>query len=233
MRTISGSSTAGPGPGDPGAAARSAPARGLEHVPRPRVDGRGRVVEPGRDAQVAQRRRPRPRQRQAPAGRLQPGGAGQDVERQLEVVDGAGHRPHDAEIGVGERARGRRQMAALRDDAERRLVPAHAAPVGRHADGAADVAAQLERREAGGDRRRGAARRPAGGARGVPRVVGDAEDRIVGLPVAGQRGRVGLAEDHRAGVAQAAHRLGVALGYVVPRLEAACGAHADGLVACP
>ena len=53
---------------------------------------------------------------------------------------------------------------------------------------------------------------------------------IVGLPVAGQHGRIGLAEDHRAGVAQAAHRLGVALGYVVPRLEAACGAHADGLV---
>ena len=158
------------------------------------------------------------------------GRAGEHPERKFEVVDVARQRADDGQIGRGERARRRRQVARLRHDAPGRLVPADAAPVRREADRAADVAAELERRHAGRDGGRGAARRAAGGARGVPRVVARAEDRVVGLPVPRQGRGVGLAEDHRARAAQPPHRLRVVLGHVVPGGQPARRSHARGLV---
>ncbi len=109
-------------------------------------------------------------------------------------------------------------------------MPAHAAPVRREADRAADVAAQLQRGHTGRDGGRGATRGPAGGARGVPRVVGRAEDRVVGLPVPRQGRGVGLAEDHRTRTAQPPHRLRVVFRHVVPGRQPARGSHACGLV---
>ena len=66
-------------------------------------------------------------------------------------------------------------------DAEARLQPEHAAAVRRDAHRAADVGAELEAGEPGGDRGRRAARRATGDAVDVPRVVRGAEDLVEGL----------------------------------------------------
>ena len=118
----------------------------------------------------------------------------------------------------------------MRHDAPARLVAAHAAPIRGQPNRSRDVAAQLEHREARGERGGRPTRRPAGGARGVPRVVGGSEDRVVGLPVGSEGRCVGLAEDHRTRFTQPLHGLGIPLGHVVPCRDAAGGAHACRLV---
>jgi len=108
-------------------------------------------------------------------------------------------------------------------DAERRLVAVDAAEVRGHADRATEVAARLQVREAGGQRRRAAAGRATRRAREVPGVVADAEDLVVALPVGGRRRHVGLAEDDGARAAEAGDDDRVACGDVALERRQACG----------
>ncbi len=118
--------------------------------------------------------------------------AGQEVETNAQIV----HRPREGStrvhVGFDEVAGRPGNVASARHHAPRRLQPVHAAEVRRRPDGAADVAPQLERGDARGDCGRGTARRTAGGASGVPRVVGLAVHLVEGLVVAGVDRRVGL-----------------------------------------
>ena len=93
----------------------------------------------------------------------------------------------------------------------------------RIADRATDIAAGLERRHAGRERRRRAAGRAAGRALQVPRIVGRAVDLVVALEVLQVRGHVRLAEDHRAGVEQTVDHDGVRRSDIVPELGQAPG----------
>ena len=116
-------------------------------------------------------------------------------------------------------------MAAARDHPPRRLEAVDAVEVGRVADGAADVAAQLERRQPGGHRGGGPARGATGGAGDVPRVVGGAVDVVEGLEVAGVEGGVGLPDHDRPGRLQPGHRQGVGGGHVPGQLRGPRGGH--------
>ena len=159
-----------------------------------------------RDAPAGERRERGRRQLERPralAGRLRPG---EHRQQQVEVGGAAGHRPEHVDVGVGRAAADAVEVAALGDHAVARLEPERAAAVRRDAHRAADVGAELERREAGGDRRRRAARRAARDARDVPRVVRRAEELVEALHVARPARQVGLAEDDGAGLAQPGHR---------------------------
>ena len=94
-----------------------------------------------------------------PARRLRPGEHGQ---QQLEVAGAAGHRPEHVDVGVGRPAADAVEVAALGHDAVARLEAERAAAVRRHAHRAADVGAELERRQPGRHRRRRTAGRAAG-----------------------------------------------------------------------
>ena len=167
--------------------------------------GQAVVVEPRGDAEVGELGRSRRRQLQPPRRVVPAVGAAHQVERQLQVGDGAGHRPGDGDVGLGQRARRAGDLAVRRHDAVARLVAVDAGHVGRQADRAADVGADLQRGEPCRQRRRRAARRAARRALEVPRVVGRAEHLVVALEVAGVDRQVGLAPDHRTG-ARAARR---------------------------
>ena len=167
------------------------------------------VVDPGRQAEVAQSLVARRRQRELPPHRLPIVGAGEDVERDLEILDAARHRSGHRDVGLRQRAGRTGDLPLRRHQAVRRLVADHAAAVRRIADRAADVGAELERREAGRERARRAARRSPGAARRVPGIVRLAEHRVVALHVAGVDRQVGLAEDDGARGAQPRHRHGV------------------------
>ena len=87
--------------------------------------------------------------------------AGEHAEQQVEVVGAARDRAEHVDVGVGRAAADVVEVAALRDHAEARLEPEHAAAVRRDAHRAADVGAELEAGEAGRDRGGRAARRAA------------------------------------------------------------------------
>ena len=89
--------------------------------------------------------------------------SGDRVEQRDEIVGGAGHRADHREIDRTRQGRQEgRRMAARRHEIVGRLVREDAAEMGRRAQRAADVGAQRQRAEAGGERGRGAARRAAG-----------------------------------------------------------------------
>ena len=128
--------------------------------------------------------------------------AGDDVEQQRQVGGRARHRPDHREVAVERQRRGTGGgIGRARAQAVRRLVRVDAADMRRHTQRAADVRAERQRAEAGRERRRRTARRAARRAVEVPRIVGDAVDRVVALPVAQHQRHVGLAEDHGAGSA--------------------------------
>ena len=137
------------------------------------------------------------------------GGFGEDGQGEAQVVDGAGERAHAAELEEGlpsgrdGEALGAGEVAFAGYAPAGALEPVDAAEVGGDADGAADVAAELEEGQPGGDGCRRAAGAAAGGAGKVPGVVGAPEDGVIGLDAAGEGGQVGLAEDDGAGLAQA------------------------------
>ena len=99
-------------------------------------------------------------------------------------------------------------MSAQRDDAVRRLVAVHAAEVRRDADGAGDVAADLQRDESCGQRSRRATGGTTHGSFWIPRVPGQAVDVVVGLEVTCEQRNVGLAQDDGAGFGEAFHGQG-------------------------
>src|SRR5690606_28721750 len=92
----------------------------------------------------------------------------------------------------------RQRVAVAWHDAMAGLVAEDTAVMGGIANRRADVAAELERREARRQRRRAATRGAAGHAARVPGVAGGAVDRIEGLPVGERDRHVGLAEHDRA-----------------------------------
>ena len=93
-----------------------------------------------------------------------------------------------------------------RHDARARLDADQPAARRGDPDRAHAVVAVRDRHGPGCDRRRGAAGRPARRAVGVPRVAGDAEDRVGGAEDAQLRDR-GQPDDDRAGRAQPTHDL--------------------------
>jgi hypothetical protein len=84
-----------------------------------------------------------------------------------------------------------------------RLEAEHAAEVTRDANRASGITPELQRRQAGGDRCGASARTPARRARGIPGIIGPAEDGTVTLPVVAEQGDIRLAEEDRAGAEDA------------------------------
>ena len=117
--------------------------------------------------------------------------------------------PADQRAG-GEHLRGsagcRRIVPGVRDQPRRRFVAEHAAEEGRHADRAADVRADAERRGARTDRCALAARGPTGRPVGVVRIVRAPVHPVGGLDPQRQLRGVGDAKRDRAGVDQPLHR---------------------------
>ena len=130
--------------------------------------------------------------------------AGDDVEHQRVVGDGAGQRPDMVE------REGERKDAAARHQAVGRLEPDDAAGARRIAHAAAGVAAQRHREQAGGNARTRARRRAAGMMIGVPRVARRRPGQIEARAADGEFVRRELAHDDGAGAAQPrhAHRIG-------------------------
>ena len=125
------------------------------------LDGARRILQPHCDAVVGERSPSRRRQLQVPGGAVGLVGAGEHVHRQRQILRGAPERPDDGEVHGAQRARWRGDVPAGRDDAEAGLVPVDAAVVRRVADRAANVAAEFQRRLAGGQRSSRTARRTA------------------------------------------------------------------------
>ena len=126
----------------------------------------------------------------------------------------------ERETGVGDRARQRalrrhemREHRALAcrafviggNSPLRRLDGDDAIAMGRPAQRAADVVAMADRADAGRDRRARAAGRAAAGDGLVPRIEGQAMQRIVGEGAERKFRRVGQAEHDGAGLLQVAH----------------------------
>ena len=191
------------------------------------VDRAVRVVPPGGDAVAGEGVGPRRRQLQPPGDALRGVGPGDHRKCEVEVVGGTRQRTDHADVHLGQRARRRRDVPLDRHDAVGRLQRVDAAEVRRDTQRATQVAAQLQRAEAGGHRRRGAAGGAARRAREVPGIVGRAEEVVVGLRVAGIRRQVRLPHHNGAGGAQPGHRHRVLLRDVVgqhrlPRRWCAC-----------
>ncbi|MNH12454.1 hypothetical protein D3C79_719960 [compost metagenome] len=121
-------------------------------------------------------------------------GAGDAVEHQYRIVDGARHRPQVRQHGHGT---GR----PLRYVAEGRLDAEGAGKGARDANRAAGIAALVQHAQVQRGCRRGATGRAAGGQPGIPGVAGDAVQRVVGHPLPAELRRGGLAHQHSAGFA--------------------------------
>ena len=129
--------------------------------------------------------------------------AGDDVEGQGRIAHGAGQGAEVADVVPP------REAHALRNPPVGRLEADQPAQRRRNADRAAAVRAETDGPESGGHRGRRAAARAARCALEIPRVARGAEERIVGERLVAELRGVGLAEDDRAGRAQATHRDGV------------------------
>ena len=154
--------------------------------------------------------------------RIDPVGAGDHAEQQLEVLDVAAHRPDAAEVEHAGRP-GRGPEAGLGDAPGGGTDADAAAVVAGQPDRAAAVDADPDQRGVGAHQRRLAAARPTRRPRVVVRVVGAAEEGVVGLGVGGALGDVGLGDDDRARLAQPPHDRAVARGDPVARRDDARG----------
>ena len=129
------------------------------------------------------------------------------IEQQCKIGRAARHRSDHRQVAVEwQRRKRRRRVAARWHQREGRLVCIDATMERGHAQRTADVGAQRERPVTGRERRRrsagGAARRAAE----IERIVGDAVDLVIALPVGESDRHVGLAEDHAAGGFDAGNR---------------------------
>ena len=175
----------------------------------------------------------------APPARQRPQGDG-DTERVAGVVPGqhgkqqahvtrrARHRSADAHKAGG--MRDLRPVTGGGHAARCRLQPTDAAEVRRLADGTAAVAADAARGHAGSYSRGLAAARPAAGQAGIERVVGAANQAVLGLVVVEKLGAGRLGQNHRAGRAQPRHRHRIAHRHRVAPQQAAAGRHLAGEV---
>ena len=170
--------------------------------------------EDGRAARVAGHRLGR-------RGRVAIVATGDRVEQRRRVAGVAGERPD-----LVERA-GERDDAVAADPAVGRLHPDDPAQRRRLADRAAGVGADRERRVEGRHRRRRAAAAAARHAVERPRVGRRAVGRVLGGRAHRELVHVGLAEDHRARLAQPLGDVGVVRGDVAledPRARRALAA---------
>ena len=110
----------------------------------------------------------------------------------------------------------------------RRLVAVHAAEVCRVADGAADVAADLERDQSCGQCSRSAAGGATHGSFWIPWVPGQAVDVVVALEVNSEERDVGLSQDDGAGFGEAFHRHRVGVRHVIAELRRSAGGDQAG-----
>ena len=126
-------------------------------------------------------------------------GTGDDRQREREVVEVAGERSEAREDADGS-GNPRRKTEEPRHGhtAFGGLEAVDAAEMRGQPDRAAQVRDDLERRQAGRDRRRGASTRSAGRSLEVPRIRRAAEDRIRALIVGEERRDVRVADDDRA-----------------------------------
>ena len=140
--------------------------------------------------------------------RVEPVGAGDHLEQQRVVGDGAGHRPEVVDRRLD------RHRAGVGNEAVRRLHAVDAAERSRHADRAALVAADRHLDLARADERGAAARRAAGRVAELVRVVHRPGRR--GVAAAGQAEvlAVRLADDRAAGVEDARDDRRVDVGHV-------------------
>ena len=204
--------------------------RSFQPLQYPVVDRAGGLFEPHGDPIVREGLVPGRRQCQPVAGSVPFVRAGEDVEAEFQVLDVPRHRSGNGDVRLGQGAWRSGNLAERRHDAIARLVAEDAAGGSRTPDRTADVAAELERREAGGESGRGTSGRAARRPFQVPWVVRLAEHVVVALRVACVDRQVRLAEDDGAGRAQPGDRHGVDLRNVAAQFGCAGGrAHPDGL----
>lgn len=96
-----------------------------------------------------------------------------------------------------------------------RLEPKDTAKMRRDADGTAHIAADFQRREAGGNCRCAAACAAAWRAAGIPRIVGAVKDRAVRLRSRSHCRQIGLAENNGPGLAQSCNDRSILLRNVI------------------
>ena len=185
----------------------------IEQVGYAGIDATQRRRGPHRDAKLAEPATARRRQLDPPGRPLKQIRSGKRAQRQIEILGVTRHRADDGY--VGRRHDARRRVAARRDQPPRRFVSIDAAVMRRVAQRAGYVAASAECREPGGECGSFAARRAAGRARRIPRVVGGAVDVVVALRVGEHEGHIGLAVHDGAGLQQAIDQEGVAGGDIV------------------
>ncbi|MFN7977256.1 MAG: hypothetical protein U0P30_03915 [Vicinamibacterales bacterium] len=134
---------------------------------------------------------------------------GHHLQHQRHVLDGAAHRSGHRD-GVPDPVH-----RVLRHESRRGPQSHHPAERGRDAQRSAKIGAVGQRRHAGGERNRAAARGSAAREALVVRVARAPEHRVPGVGAGRELGHVGLADHDGAGGAQAAHDLGVGVGHVV------------------
>ena len=131
--------------------------------------------------------------------------AAQQIERDAEVGDAAGHRSGRVHPRDRRRRRGRDDRH-VGDAAPRDLQRQDAARGGGDADRSTEVGADSERAHAGGQRHRFPTARAAGRRVGVPRVDRRAREAAVGVPAQRDVGHVRATDDDRARLAESLHR---------------------------
>ena len=130
---------------------------------------------------------------------------------------------HEAQQSVG-------PVAGEGDASVGGLEADDAAVVGRLAYGAADIAADAERRHAGGHGRRLSAAGAAGRAPNHPGIFGATVNKIVGLPPEGELRHVGLGDEDASGVFQPGYDRRVGIGDMVFEQPGAAGRDHPGRI---
>ena len=138
-------------------------------------------------------------------------------QQQPRVRDRAAHRPEHRERRPAEGA------PLAWHQARRRPEPDDAAERGRNAQGAAGVRPGRERQHGGREGDGRAARRAAAASRRIERVARRPIDRVVGVGTGAELGRVGLADDDRAGAAHRGDEPVVGGGHIVAIKRRAIG----------
>ena len=128
--------------------------------------------------------------------------AGQVPAHRIEAEGGVGDRPRDHAAGAQPRPVLTKDRAAG-NPSPRWLQPDHAATRGRDTDRTTAIAAMTQRAEAGGDRRRGAARGTAGRPGLIDRITSWGEHRTLRHRPGAELGCIGLSQNGGALVLQA------------------------------
>src|SRR5689334_1075344 len=103
------------------------------------------------------------------------------------------------------------------------LQTEHATKMCRVTDRSADIAANIQRRHAAGDRCRTASAAATGSAIQIPGIIGTTKQRTIGLLITRQLGSVGLPHNNCPSLAESRHNRCILLGDIVSQwLETTC-----------